>query len=99
MLSWSVRCRGPAGRGPSALPSALAVAESGVVNQMNPAGLAFGPVWWSVFLAVVALTVVAVMLLFLRQASKEPVRRTPVADLAPQPELPAVAPPPVELAS
>lgn len=38
---------------------------------MNPGSLSFGPVFWAVFLAVAALSVVATMCLFLWQASKE----------------------------
>lgn len=43
---------------------------------MNPGSFSFGPVWWAVFLAVVALTVVGVMLLFLWQAGREKAPRT-----------------------
>lgn len=45
------------------------------MNEMNPGSVNFGPVWWAVFLAIMAVGVVATMCLFLWQASKEPVPR------------------------
>lgn len=49
------------------------------MNEMNPGSFSFGPVWWAVFLAIVAVAVVGVMGLFLWQAGKERApRRTPV---------------------
>ncbi|MEI5676109.1 MULTISPECIES: hypothetical protein [unclassified Nocardioides] len=48
------------------------------MNEMNPGSFSFGPLWWAVFLAVMALAVVAVMCLFLWQASKESAPRAAV---------------------
>lgn len=42
---------------------------------MNPGSFSFGPVFWAVFLAIAAISVVATMCLFLWQASKEPAPR------------------------
>ncbi|SDC82692.1 hypothetical protein [Nocardioides lianchengensis] len=48
------------------------------MNEMNPGSFSFGPLWWAIFLGVMALAVVAVMCLFLWQASRESTPRAAV---------------------
>jgi len=56
------------------------------MNEMNPGSFTFGPTWWAVFLALVALAVVAVMLLFLWQAGRERAPRQTPAEATRQPD-------------